>query len=466
MPDSQIEKIFELIMELAAGNLGARGRSLGTGDELDGIIAGLNMLAEELSDRVISLSEAEQRAKEILEIITAIASLDFSRKAPVGKKGDIFDSICAGLNSLAKELHASTVSRDYFDSIIRSMKDMLLVLNPDGTIRTVNAATQQILGRGAEELAGGGAEMIFGEKINPLQLITSDTERTFLAKDGRKIPVSFSCSLLHDESKRIQGMVCVAQDITERKETLEALRIAHLNIKKKAGDLEVVNEELQQYAYAVSHDIMAPLRAIHNYADFLREDLEQNLGQEQESYLEGIKHAAQQGKELAERLLELSRIGTRKNDVESIHPGEFFGQLTVSLDLPPDVRVATAAAEEWPVIRAEKPLLRQVFQNLVTNAVKFNRSPHKRVEIGWVPLDEDCCELFVRDNGIGIEPRFHDQIFGLFQQLHTHEEFEGSGIGLAIVKKAAAKMNGSVRLESTPGQGTTFFVKLPTKQKE
>jgi PAS domain S-box-containing protein len=393
-------------MELASGNLEARGQATGTDDEVNGIIVGLNMLAEELSDRVIS--------------------------------------------------------RDYLDNIIRSMRDMLLVVNPDGTVRTVNRSTLRILGCREDELIGKPAEEVWGEKLNLLELKPGDTERTFQAKNGRKIPVSFSCSALRDENGRVQGMVCVAQDITERKESQEALRIAHRNLEKKARDLETANEELQQYAYAVSHDIMAPLRAIHNYADFLSEDLEQNLGEEQESYLEGIKRAAVQGKELAESLLELSRVGTRKNAVELIQPGSFFHHLVEALDLPADVRVTIS--EKWPRLEVERPLFRQVFQNLITNAVKFNHSSPKTVEIGWVPLGDNYCELFVRDNGIGIEPRFHEQIFGVFQRLHVQEEFEGSGIGLAIVRKAAAKMNGSIRLESTPGKGSVFFVKLPIKR--
>jgi signal transduction histidine kinase len=130
-------------------------------------------------------------------------------------------------------------------------------------------------------------------------------------------------------------------------------------------------------------------------------------------------------------------------------------------------------ADDWPTIVVEPVLLGRILQNLIGNAVKFNTSPHKRVELGWRPVARSEAghsaggyEFFVRDNGIGIAPRYHEQIFRMFERLHTSEEYEGTGIGLAIVKKAASKLGGSVRVESKVGEGSTFFVTLPTTQKE
>ncbi len=139
-------------------------------------------------------------------------------------------------------------------------------------------------------------------------------------------------------------------------------------------------------------------------------------------------------------------------------------RLTQSLDLPPEVEIVIG--DELPVIKAGHSLLRQIFQNLIINAVKFNRSPRKRVELGGLPPGKDLCEMFVRDNGIGIDARYHEQIFRVFHRLHTSEEYEGTGIGLAVVKKAVNRLHGSIRVESTPGQGSTFFVSLPRRQKE
>jgi light-regulated signal transduction histidine kinase (bacteriophytochrome) len=253
-------------------------------------------------------------------------------------------------------------------------------------------------------------------------------------------------------------------ELTERKRAEEALRAAHGELEKKAADLGAANEELSQYAYVVSHDLKAPLRAIRNYADFLGEDLEATLDGDQKTYLEGLNHAVRQGEELVEDLLEFSRVGTLKSPMETIEVGVFLRKLVASLDLAPEVDIIMG--NDWPTVDADPTLLRQIFLNLISNAVKFNISTHKRVEIGWLPLEEKRCEVFVRDNGIGIKPRHHEQIFRVFQRLHTSNEYEGTGLGLAIVKKASSKLHGSVRIESKAGEGSTFFVALPKTPKE
>lgn len=249
-----------------------------------------------------------------------------------------------------------------------------------------------------------------------------------------------------------------------RSRVKEALEIAHNNLATKAADLKEANEELSQYSYVVSHDLKAPLRAIHNYADFLLDDLEPTLEGEQKTYLENLNKAVRQSQELINDLLELTQIGSKNDKIEAIDMGEFFKDLLESLDLSPDVEVKMG--KDWPVIEAVPTLLHQVFQNLLVNAFKFNLSKTKHIEIGWLPAGNRYCELFVRDNGIGIEHVYYDQIFRVFQRLHASETFEGTGLGLAIVKKASYRLKGSVRVESKPGEGSTFFVTLPKKQKE
>jgi len=117
-----------------------------------------------------------------------------------------------------------------------------------------------------------------------------------------------------------------------------------------------------------------------------------------------------------------------------------------------------------PFADAEPTLLTQIFEELIENAIKFNNSECKRVEIGWKPKGGNHCELFIRDNGIGIEPRHYEQVFNIFHRLHSRLDYTGTGIGLAIVKKATFKLHGSVRVESKPSEGSTFFVRLPKTQ--
>ncbi len=253
-------------------------------------------------------------------------------------------------------------------------------------------------------------------------------------------------------------------ELAERKQAEEALSLAHMELKKKAADLELANEELSQYNFVVAHILKAPLRAIRNYADFLREDLRAILHGDQETYLEGLDRAVAQGVELVDDLLEFSRVGRSSVPTQTIDLGILLQELIASLALSPDVEVVMG--HDWPTLDTDPTLLRQILQILIRNAIKFNHSSRKRVEIAWLPAGEQSYELFVRDNGIGIDPRYHEIIFGVFERLHAREEYEGTGLGLAIVKKAASKLGGSVRVESRIGEGSTFFVALPKTQRE
>ena len=256
------------------------------------------------------------------------------------------------------------------------------------------------------------------------------------------------------------------QEVLARVETHLALQAmqrqqqAHtIQVQQYAHELQAANAELAQYAYVVSHDLKAPLRAIHNYADFLSEDLGDRLEEEQQSYLDGMKIAVREANTLIDDILALSRLERRHSEIETLDVGEFLRALIDGLNLPNDVEISMP--DDWPAIAVEPLLFRQIFQNLLGNAVKFTIAECKKIELGWRTETPGWYEFFVRDNGIGIAPDHQQQIFQIFERLHTKEEFDGTGIGLAIVKKAAGKLGGSIRVESEPGRGSTFFLMLP-----
>ena len=273
----------------------------------------------------------------------------------------------------------------------------------------------------------------------------------------------FTAAPLRDAGGRAVGAIETLQDITERKRAEGELQQYqnHLEelVRQRTAELMEVNEELSQYAFVVSHDLRSPLRAIRNYSDFLQEELGHLLNDDQRQYFQGLGRALHYGEDLVNDLLDLSRISRKKIVPHRIELQGFLKELTESLHLPVDAEVLLG--DGWPAVLGERTLLEQIFRNLIMNGIKFNRSQQKQVELGWREDGERQAEIFVRDNGIGIDARYHEQVFRMLQRLHGQNEFEGTGIGLAIVRKAAARLNGTVRIESRPDAGSTFYVTLP-----
>jgi PAS domain S-box-containing protein len=287
------------------------------------------------------------------------------------------------------------------------------------------------------------------------RVVRADGTTRWLAVRGR---------IYRDERGRPMRISGINYDISERKNSEETIRLAHLRVSMQLAETHRINEELAQYAYAVSHDLKGPLRAIRNYAEFLYEDLADTLTGDQKKYIEGLKTAVDQGDNLINDLLNLSRIDRVSLEIEPVDLPGVVAEVRSLLDLPAEVEITVDT--KWPDFCADRTLLKQILQNLVSNGVKFNVRDPKRIEIGCQAASADAIEIFVRDNGIGIEPQYREQIFRIFQRLHTDRDYEGTGIGLAIVQKAANKLGGSVRLESQPGKGSTFTLRLPREAKE
>jgi len=251
----------------------------------------------------------------------------------------------------------------------------------------------------------------------------------------------------------------VLRDVSSKKIVENALKEKQQVLSEKLLLLERSNRELSEYAYAVSHDLKAPLRAVRNYADFLIEDLEGRLSGEQAAYLEGMKKALSQGDELIRDLLDFARIGEAEEETEAVDLEDLLQEVCEVLNLSEDMQVSIRSG--CPQLKTKRTLLNQILVNLIGNGLKFNTADVKRVEVWCRPAPNERMELLVKDNGLGIEERYQKQIFRVFQRLHSAQKYRGTGIGLAIVRKAAARLGGSVRLESTPGQGSTFIVDLP-----
>lgn len=369
-------------------------------------------------------------------------------------------------------------SEDRIRLVVEAAPSAMIMADREGKIVLVNSQVETTFGYDREELIGRPVEILVPQQFRSghprhrasfydqpsTRVMGAGRDLFAVRKDGTEFPVEIGLSPVEMDDELL--VLSTIVDISERKRAENALRKSEANLRdaleqleRQTVELQCANESLAQYAYVVSHDVRAPLRAIHNYTDFLKEDLEGMLAEEQQEYLGGLEEAVAQAEQLVEDLLLLSRVERRENATEVIDVGVFLQDLVRTLPLPPDAEIDLASG--WPTLAADTTLIRQIFQNLILNGVKFNDSSPKRVELGCSYHNDAECEFYVRDNGIGIEPRHQEQIFRVFQRLHDSEEYEGTGIGLAIVKKAVSKPGGSIRLESEAGKGSTFFVKLP-----
>ncbi len=267
----------------------------------------------------------------------------------------------------------------------------------------------------------------------------------------------------------IKGMDEIGELAQSFNKMTDSLVEAKASVEEKKRLLEESNRELDSFVYTVSHDLKAPLRGIAAFADFLKQDYFDKLDAQGKDYITRIYVGANRMKQLIEDLLTLSRISRIKNPYEDVDVNELVRSIIDRVEyIIKENKVEMKVAKDLPVMRCDRIKMAEVFLNLITNAIKFsskNKEAIPRVEIGYT--DKDIVhEFYVRDNGIGIDKKYHKEIFGIFKRLHKQEEYEGSGAGLSIVKKVIDDHGGAVWVRSEPGKGAAFFFTIPKNIKE
>jgi signal transduction histidine kinase/DNA-binding response OmpR family regulator len=277
---------------------------------------------------------------------------------------------------------------------------------------------------------------------------------------------------VRDEYGRITGVLTFAVEVTEqvlarRKLELLANELNQLNaelegrVRERTAQLQEANKELESFSYSVSHDLRAPLRHITGFAQLLERKVGAKLDDTSRGYLKTIITAAQQGGTLVDDLLAFSRMGRaelRQTRVE-LHP--LVEEVRRELEADAGGRNIEWRIHPLPEVKADPALLRQVIRNLLGNAMKYTRpKPDALIEVGSRQTPDEV-EVWVRDNGVGFEMQYVDKLFGVFQRLHTTEEFEGTGIGLANVRRIISRHGGRTWAEGALGQGATFHFSLP-----
>jgi PAS domain S-box-containing protein len=275
---------------------------------------------------------------------------------------------------------------------------------------------------------------------------------------------------LQDVEGRCIGLVGVSSDISVRKEAEERLRLA-------AEQLRRSNLELQEFASIASHDLQEPLRKIQAFGDRLKIKCSEGLGENGRDYLERIQDAARRMQILLHDLLTLSRVTSKAQPFEPVDLRKVVTDVVSDLEVRIEQTSAQVEIGRLPTIDADAAQMRQLLQNLISNALKFQRAGVKpEVIVSAKVLDnaeslpgampgEEICQIMVRDNGIGFDEKYLDRIFQVFQRLHSRSEYEGTGIGLAVCRKIADRHGGTISAKSAEGDGATFIVTMPVKQR-
>lgn len=289
-----------------------------------------------------------------------------------------------------------------------------------------------------------------GEEAEEMAKVT-EVEFYHCRKDGSEFPVSLLRSVVKDEDGDEQAVVGIARDITRRKQIEE--------------ELVRSNKELEQFAYIASHDMQEPLRKITAFGSRRKTHSGAALDEKGRDYLERMENAAKRMRELIEDLLAYSRIATRAK------PFEPTSLKTVISEVLSDLEVAIARSKglldvgELPIVNADRSQMRQLFQNLIANALKFHQEGKPpEVNIKSQAINSDFVEITVSDNGVGFDRKYLDRIFKPFARLHTRDEFPGTGMGLAICEKIVRRHGGEITAKSKVGQGATFIIKLPFRE--
>jgi PAS domain S-box-containing protein len=360
----------------------------------------------------------------------------------------------------------------YTRSLIESNIDALMATDPRGIITDVNKQTEALTGCTRDELIGAPFKNYFTDPARAEAGIhrvlgegkVTNYELTARHRNGTETLVSYNATTFHDRDRRLRGVFVSARDMTELKRYEHTLLENARERERDAAhvkELAVVNQELEAFSYSVSHDLRAPLRHIHGYVELLRGATEGTLSDKALHYLTTITHASVEMGDLIDDLLAFSRVARAEIGSTSVALDALVQEVIRGQEMATRGRDIVWTIASLPTVIGNTSLLKQVLANLIDNALKYSRTRDTaRIEIGCAGEETGRVIVFVRDNGVGFDMQYADKLFGVFQRLHRAEEFEGTGIGLATVRRIVSRHGGRVWAHGALNAGATFFMTL------
>jgi two-component system sensor kinase FixL len=376
---------------------------------------------------------------------------------------------------LAASLRESEATKN---AILESSLDPIITIDYEGKITEFNKAAEKVFGRSKADVLGAEAsEVLFPEagvageedridrylRAGEGSMLGQRSEVTAQRAAGDLFPVELAMTMTMEHGEPV--MTFFVRDISERKAAEEAEA-------RHREELERSNQELEQFAYVASHDLQEPLRKIRAFGERLESKFGDALGETGREQLQRIHSAADRMQSLIEGLLTLSRVTTQAKEFVTVDLKQVAKEVVSDLEVRIEEVGGQVEIGKLPTIQADPLQMRQLFQNLIGNALKFRREEEPPVvkiqgrflpeksQLARGPAREKQCRLTVEDNGIGFEQKYADRIFNVFQRLHPRDQYTGTGVGLAICKRIAERHGGTIAATSTPGEGTKFTVIL------
>jgi PAS domain S-box-containing protein len=377
----------------------------------------------------------------------------------VSKNNEILKHDIDDLHAVEKLLRKS---KAWSRSIFEGSTVGIALLNTNSVVIEVNPALERILGYSANEIKNIGISNIthiddiendsrlFDDLIEG-NIESYKIEKRYIRKDNKVIWANAMLSYIQNVGEDFQFIIAMIEDITQQKENEERQQ-------QLVSRLEETNKELDNFAYIVSHDLKAPLRGIGSLANWLLTDYKDKLDEEGADIINLLVNRVERMKNFIDGILQYSRVTRVKENYIEINLNKLIKEVVELLSPPENIKITVSS--ELPIIKGEVIYIEQIYQNLISNAIKFMDKPEGEININYRSI-EDFWEFSVSDNGAGIDEKYFNKIFMIFQTLQPRDKFESTGIGLSIVKKIVETNGGKIWLESKLNRGTTFYFTLP-----